>query len=427
MVLTYLLFVVYLVLLCWLLLRIPFYKNAGINKRLLLALFLLKICAGIVIGWVSIHIYGPGNDYWDMHDFALEEYQLLFSDTGRYFSNLFTSDYQHGYSGLFRSSDSYWNDLRSNIVVKLVSLFNIFSLGSYYINSLFFNFIVFFGHICFYRLFIGIFPKCKWQVIVGAFLLPSALYFSSGIHKDGLVFLLLAVLLYSVHQSIIKNKVTVKRFFLILISFFLLLLLRNYVCLALLPALFAWTLTAKTKWRPAFVFGATYLAAGLVLFNLGEVAGRWDPLNIIINKQKDYSQLPLAATQIQLTPLQPTIVSFVANAPEAVNHSLMRPYVWDTPVQSTLPFALELLGYELLLLLVIFFRSRHLGPASPAFLFFAFSFCLAVFLLIGYIVPNLGSLVRYRSLYLPICITPMLCMVDWIKLLGFIRIKKYDI
>ncbi|MBK7123792.1 MAG: hypothetical protein IPH68_13965 [Chitinophagaceae bacterium] len=154
----YLLFVVYLVILSWLLLRVPFIKNAGISSRFILGLFLIKIMAGIAIGWVSIHIYGPGNDYWDVNDFAREEYQLMLTNPGRYLSNIFTSDYEGGYGGIFNSFNSYWNDLENNILIKLVSVFNIFSRGDYYINSLFFNFIIFFGHVILYRLLILVFP-----------------------------------------------------------------------------------------------------------------------------------------------------------------------------------------------------------------------------------------------------------------------------
>jgi hypothetical protein len=195
--LNYLLFAFYLVILCSLLLRVPFIKNAGIGSGTLLSLFLLKILAGIAIGWIAIHIYGPGNDYWDTNDYAREEFQLLQTNPVKYLINIFTSSYQGGYGGVFSSGNSYWNDLKGNIVIKLVSIFNIFSRGDYYINSLFFNFIIFFAHVILYRLFIKIYPDRQVWVIIGCFLLPSTLYFSSGIHKDGLVLLLMAVLIYS--------------------------------------------------------------------------------------------------------------------------------------------------------------------------------------------------------------------------------------
>ena len=323
MALNYLLFAVYLIILCWLLLRVPFIKNAGISSGVLLSLFLIKILAGVAIGWISIHIYGPGNDYWDVNDYAREEYQLLLTNPGKYFTNLFTSDYAEGYSGVFNSFNSYWNDLRSNIIIKLVSVFNIFSRGDYYINSLFFNFIVFFGHIILYRLFIKIFPGRQMLVIIGCFLLPSTLYFSSGIHRDGIVFLMLAILMYSVYQSLLKNRFTIKRMLLICISLFMIFLIRNFIFLALIPALFAWILSVKAKLPLVLTFALVYLLTGLLFFNISSVINKINPPEIITKKQSEYINLKPAATQIELTPLQPTFKSFAANTAQAKNYDLM--------------------------------------------------------------------------------------------------------
>jgi hypothetical protein len=404
-------------------LRIPFIKNAGISSGTLLGLFLLKIFAGIAIGWIAIHIYGQGNDYWDTNDFAREEYQLLQTNPVRYLINIFTSNYQDGYGGMFSSGDSYWNDLKGNIVIKMISVFNIFSGGDYYINSLFYNFIIFFGHIILYRLFIQVFPERKTLVIVGCFLLPSTLYFSSGIHKDGLVLLMLAVVIYTVYQSLIKNHFSIKRVLLLFISLTFIFLLRNFIFLSLVPALFAWILVAKTKWPAWIVFAVVYLLGGLLFFNIDSVISKIKPLEIITSKQTEYLKLPKAATEIELTPLVPTFKSFVASTPQAMNHSLVRPYLWEMPVRSILPVSLELFIYQILFLLFIFFRRSMIKHEQRPFLFFSLFFLLTVFLMIGFIAPNLGSLVRYRSLYLPLMITPFLCYIDWEKLASKFQIK----
>ena len=423
----YLLFAVYFIVLCWLLLRVPFIKNAGISPKILLALFIIKVFAGIAIGWISIHIYGPGNDYWDVNDYAREEYQLLFTQPGKYFTKLFTSNYNDSFSGVFSSYNSYWNDLRTYLIVKLVSVFNIFSRGDYYINSLFFNFLVFFGHIILYRLFIKLYPARRLLVIIGCFLLPSTLYFSSGIHKDGIVFLLLAMLIYCVYQSVLKNRFTLKRLVLIIICLGFLFLIRSFIFLALMPALFAWILVAKTKWPAASTFAAVYLVTGLLFFNINSIVSTIKPLEIITKKQTEYLELTGASTQIKLTPLQPTFKSFAGNAPEAINHSLFRPYLWEVPVKSMLPLCIELFFYQLLLLIFIFFRKKDFNPANNPFILFAIFLTLSVFLIIGYIVPNLGSLVRYRSLYLPLIITPILCSFDWDKFLSVLKLKNNGI
>lgn len=260
------------------------------------------------------------------------------------------------------------------------------------------------------------FPGKQILVIIGCFLLPSTLYFSSGIHKDGLVFLMLAMLIYSIYQSILKNRFNLKRVLLIILSLAFLFLLRNFICLALLPALFAWLLVTKTKWPAIPVFAVVYLLCGLVVFNIDKVVPAIKPLDIIIAKQTEYLKLKKATTQVELTPLQPTFKSFASNSPQALNHSLLRPYIWELPVRSVLPLSVELLSYQLLILLLIFFRQKDFNPEHKSMLLFIFFFCISVFLIIGYIVPNLGSLVRYRSLYLPLIITPVLCYINWEKL-----------
>jgi len=411
--LNYLLFAVYLVALSWLLLRIPAIKKSGIDRKVILGLFLFKIVAGIAIGWLSLHFYGSGNDYWDINREAWNEYRLLLTDPAKYFSNIFTSDYPGGYGGMFSSFNSFWNDLRGNILIKLVSVFNIFSRGDYYINSLFFNFLVFFGHVALYKLFMKIYPGRQWLVITGCFLLPSAMYFSSGIHKDGLVFLLLAVLIYTIHRSLGENKAGVKRILLISITLVLLFLIRHFIFIALVPALIAWVLCSKYKWNAAITFAAVYLVTGLLLFNISSVFPRIKPLELITQRQAEYLDLGPSDTQIELTKLDPHFNSFVANAPQALNHVLLRPYLWEVPVKSLLALNIELFIYQAAFLLFLFFRRRDLNDINTPFLLFALSFCFSLFLLIGYIVPNLGSIVRYRSLYLPFIVTPLLCSIAW--------------
>ena len=412
----YLLFVVYLLVFCWLLLQIPFIKKSGIDSKVILGLFLFKIIAGIAIGWLSVHFYGAGNDYWDVNREAWNEYRLMVTDPGKYLTNLFTSGYPEGYSGLFSSYNSYWNDLRGNIIIKLVSVFDIFSRGDYYINSLFFNFFVFFGHVLLYRLFIKLYPGNKMLVMTGCFLLPSTLYFSSGIHKDGMVFLMLSLFIYILFQCLRQNKVTVKRLLFAGISLLLLFGLRNFIFLALVPATIAWIVTENTKAPALRIFTMVYLLTGILFFTAGLVFEKRNPPEVVTQKQAEYLRLPYSATQIYLNPLQPNFSSFAVNAPQALNHSFLRPYLWELPSKALLPLNIELAAYQVLVLLFLLFRKKETGITDRPFILFALFFTSTLFLLIGYIVPNLGSIVRYRSLYLPLLITPLLCNINWDRL-----------
>ncbi len=380
--------------------------------------------AGIAIGWLSLHFYGTGNDYWDVNTEAWKEYQILLSDPKTYFTNIFTSDYQGGYTGVFTSIDSFWNDLKGNIIIKMVSVFNIFSRGDYYINSIFYNFLVFFGQVALYRVFIKVYPGRSRVIIIGCFMLPSMAYFSSGIHKDGIVFLMLAMLIYEVYRSLSENKIGVKRIMLISICLLMLFLIRHYIFIALAPALIGWIVSLKFNQPSLITFTLVYLFTGLVLFNINSLIKPARPLEIITQKQSDYLHLERSETQINLSPLNPNFKSFVGNAPQALNHLLLRPYLWELPVLSLLPLNIELAIYQLLFLMFLFLRRKESNASNTPFIFFAVFFTLTIFLLIGYIVPNLGAIVRYRSIYLPLIITPLLCSIDWQKISSLIKISK---
>ena len=406
----YLLFFIYLLAGCWLLTRSGFIRASGLGNRTIVLLFLIKVSAGFLIGWLSIHYYSGGNDYWDNNRAGWEEYRLLWDNPYEYFTNLFRSTYPKGYGGVFDSFSSYWNDLKNNLVLKLLSLFNLFSRGDYYINSLFFNWLIFFGHIALFRVFIIIYPCKRIGVIIGCFLLPSLIYFSSGIHRDGLVFLFLALAVFYLYVLMREKNARFKRICLILLSLILLFLVRSFVFILLLPALAAWGLTIKTKWPAIPSFAAIYLLSGLILFNIGHVFPATDPLPAIIKKQSDYLNLPVAKTSIPLDTLRPVFKSFLHNAPQAFNHVLMRPYIFELPSGILLPMNIELLFYQLLFLFFIF-KGKKTFRREP-FIVFSVFFVLSIFLFIGYIVPNLGTLVRYRSLYLPYIITPILCSLN---------------
>jgi hypothetical protein len=103
--------------------------------------------------------YYPLTDSLSFHIYGIEEFNLLFSDPGKYFTDFFTDTRGNHYSGFFATSDSFWNDAKSNLIIKLLSIFDIFSGKNFFINSLFYNFLVFFGIVALFKVFIRKFPS----------------------------------------------------------------------------------------------------------------------------------------------------------------------------------------------------------------------------------------------------------------------------
>ena len=189
----------------------------------------------MVAGWLThtdIH-----SDTWNYHREGLAEYHLLFTNPKEYFTNLFYTGYSYGYDGMLKVQNSYWNDLKTNLIIKLISVFHVFSGGNYYVNVIFYNFIIFFGHIGLYQVFKEVYQSKKMVTVAVVFLLPSVLFFGSTIHKDGLVLALIGVLLFNVWQVLQANALSFKRVLFILLSLLMIFLFRNFVLMALLPAI----------------------------------------------------------------------------------------------------------------------------------------------------------------------------------------------
>ena len=110
-------------------------------------LFLLKVMAGIFYGWIGIY-YGQFAymyDTWGYHELSVIEYKLLFHHPAEYFSNLFHSGYENKYGNFFGPGNSWWNDLKTNMFIKFLSVINILSFGNYYVNVIFYSFITMTG------------------------------------------------------------------------------------------------------------------------------------------------------------------------------------------------------------------------------------------------------------------------------------------
>ncbi len=181
---------------------------------------------------VSHFLIHDHSDYFGTNRYGIVEYNSMLHTPKLFFTDLFTSNYADN-GEFFGSKNSYWNDLRFNIIYKILGLFNIFSRGNIYINTLFFNFFSFIGLVMLYRVFVNIYPEAKKAVIAGCFLLPSTLYFGSGLHKDLIVLLALSVICYALYFGV-KNGFTIKKIIYLILSFGTILFIRNFIAVLFL-------------------------------------------------------------------------------------------------------------------------------------------------------------------------------------------------
>ncbi|PZR28225.1 MAG: hypothetical protein DI535_07415 [Citrobacter freundii] len=426
----YLLFFVYLILFSWLVTRTVFFKRSGLNNDQLIILFLAKVIIGIFYGWIGIYYGGYAEmvDTWGFHYQSLQELKLLSSHPHEYFTNILPWNRSDTRISEFLGSDnSYWNDLKSLVFIKLLSVFDIFSMGNYYVNVIFYSYITLFGPIALYRVFREIFTGPKIPVLLGLMFVPSFLYWTSGIHKEGLIFLAVSLIIYHVYFAIQQHRWSLVRIAGIALGLLIILLMRNFLLVLIAPALLAWLLASKWPEKKLTCFAVVYIIGSILFFTLHYVHPKLNFPEAVVEKQQAFLLLQ-GTSSIPIRELQPTLLSFIINTPQAIILSTLRPYPGDIHHFFSMAAAVETLLILLLLAVSLIWRKKTEVTTDKRVVYFCVFFAISVLITIGFSVNNLGAIVRYRSIIIPLVVPVMIAYIDWdrVPLPSFFNIRKIN-
>ncbi len=401
------LFISYLLIVSFCLIKIPFFKNSGIGKWTLACLLAMKVLAGIAYAaFYKLPKYYAGSDTWRFYRLSLIETKWLLKDPVAFLKDLFV----YGYSSpgsVLSVGNSYWNDLKSNVIVKIMAVMNVFTNNSYYTNIILFNFLFLIGLVALFKVLNEVYPGKKKHLIAGLFLLPSTLFWCSGIHKDGLILSASGIVIYSFYKGL-SQGFKGRQIASIMICFLLIFSLRNYVLFALIPALLAWGLSSRYKEKSLAIFSSIYLAGIVLFFTLPFIFPAINMPLYLSLKQKDFLTLQ-AGSAVSLPPLIPSVKGFISFFPYAFDMALFRPHISEIKNFSYIPATAEIILLFILIILTAFnFRKNKI---SSPFIYFLFFFSFSILLICGYTVPFSGAIVRYRSFVFPFLMTPLLCMI----------------
>lgn len=395
--------VFYGLLFTWLVTKTPFFLHAGMSKKLLCILFLLKIVAAIIYG---IYFSQPAlvgeSDSWKYFQLSLAETDWLLRDPLAFIKDLFTSGYTHS-SNLFLQGDSYWNDLKSNVIIKIMAICNLATFKNYYGNAILLNYLFFFGPVAVYRVFV---VKQKQHLVaaLSIFCIPSFLFWCSGAHKDGLLFTCIGLVIYFFHQQIKPRKIN----YLFCVYIFLLLMvifaLRNFLAFLILPALLVWGLCHFFTHRKWLIITLVYGIGVLLFFASGYLKDELNFPEYIVRKQTEFKILG-GDSQIELPLLEPNFTSYISYFPFAFDISFLRPHFSEWESNAAILSTLELAFLWCIVLFALAVKHKEISFNRP-FILFCFCYALSILFLCGYTVTLSGAIVRYRSIVLPLLITP---------------------
>ena len=200
---------------------------------------LLKLVGAVGISIIYYLYYGTGDTvFYFMRANLLDS--LLFRDFGLGLKLLFADPtvYDSETYGFFMRMKAY--DPSSFIVVRMAAITNIFCFGSYVSNAFIFSALSYIGIWKMFKVFLELFPN-KEKYLAWSFLfIPSVFFWGSGVLKDNVTLGFLGIFISSFYYIFIKRRKLITNIFLLLLSTYIIGVVKSYILLALMPAIFTY-------------------------------------------------------------------------------------------------------------------------------------------------------------------------------------------
>ena len=261
----------YTLIFCAFIYYLPFFRSHSIKQIWIVGVFLLKIVAGFFLTWIYTRYY-PDRQTADIYKY-FDDATIMYSA----FNNGAFQDYFKMLSGLFNDNNyfdfryyqhmNHWyrhydfgtyND--NHTIIRFNALVMFFSLGNFHIHTVFMCFVSFLGLFALYRTFVSFFTGKEKLLFVSLFLIPSVTLWSSGVLKEGILLFSLGFLFYGFFGILVWKKRILLNGILFLAAAFLLLINKNYLLLAVAPALLCFTLVRFFSiQRPILFYGIFYI------------------------------------------------------------------------------------------------------------------------------------------------------------------------
>ncbi|WP_350216431.1 hypothetical protein [Ekhidna sp.] len=333
---------------------------------------LLKLSAGIVLGLIFYEYYESG-------------------DTIAFFEAA-------------KNLTEVENQPRTQFFLKILRPVVVFTDGSYWITSLYFSFISFISFWYGLKVLSNLYPDIRWLITICFLIIPSIVFWSSGIIKDSMASAALIVFVVSMIQTYKLKRLLIPDLILILIGGFILLYVKHYLFITAIifsAVLFSLSLyrQLQPKWRFASIlvifialvgtqFVHPYLAINRIPWTLQQNN------QAILEKSDSEDRLNIVLEEDSWTEV-------ISNVPKALHAGLFRPSLFDqTPVWGWIHRVENFLLIILMMMsIILFFKKKH----KIDWALFVGSLCgiLLLAIMLPLSTPNFGTLVRYKNSYMP--------------------------
>jgi hypothetical protein len=378
---------------------------------------LLKMVGAIGVGLIYQFYYNGGDTFTFSTHGASHIYDAFLKDFSTGFKLLTANGAYDPETYAYSSKIWTYRDESSYFVVRIAALFSLISFDTYSSIALWFAFTSFCGLWLMYQAFYKIYPELKMKLAFAIFFIPTVFFWGSGILKDTITLGAVGFLVYAFIQVFFERRNMLLHALILILSAYVVLQVKLYVLLSLLPALIIWfflyrvglikNIGLKLLIGPFFiVFGAV-----IAIFSIQRVGQTNEKYKIDqLAKTAQVTAYDIrywtgkdAGSGYTLGDLDGTYWSMIKLAPSAINVALFRPYIWEVNNPLMLLSALEALGL-LLTTLYLFYSNKFIdimATLKVPLILFCLTFSIIFAFAVGISTYNFGTLSRYRIVMVP--------------------------
>jgi hypothetical protein len=311
------------------------------------------------------------------------------------------------------ASQLYWYNSTNDYAVGVITaIIGLFTFTTYLPTALLFAFISYTGIWAMYTTFVRLYPKMVKPLAIAFLFVPSTVVWGSGIFKDTICMFGLGWLTYCTFRIFVNKDLSIKNLLLLVLSLYLIAVIKLYILLAFLPALGLWLLMTYSHRvsSPALRFllniafagmvaGAFFLfadkfAAEMNKYSLDKIAQTAARTQGWISYVSDIQE----GSGYDIGKFDPTILGMLSKFPQGVVVTLFRPFIWEAKKPIVLLSSLEAMAFLYFTLLLIFKNGTKLikWTRNDPNLFFFLVYSLIFAFAVGVSTGNFGTLSRYK-------------------------------
>lgn len=391
-------------------------RNEDLKKHFFIATG-FKLLSGIGVGALYQYYYTFGDTY-AFFNIAQELNKVAEENFAAYLEYLLGMNNE-------AFSSMYDYQPRALFMVKILSVINLMTGGNYWVSSLYFSLFAFSGAWYATTTFLKFFGQYKGAVIFSFFYFPSAVFWSSGIIKEsvalGCIYFIASYILIIVKEQ----KLSLYQVLILLLNFFVLWNIKYYYAGIVLLLSFSLVTTSFLSRRfdhlkssglvQAAVFFLLIVVSSLIVAQLHPNFYLHRILSVIVDNYNAFEEISAPGDFVEFSALEPNAWSFIYYTPKALVSGLFRPFIGESAELFKIVSGLEnLLLLGLLIVAVIHAPKERASYLNLLFLSaLLFVVIMAVFLTLS--APNYGTLIRYKTGFLPFFVYLVTIRNPWVN------------